>query len=178
MRQFLGLCCCLVTGLVAAEVVDVSPQGFVSKHELVLVASPEAGYRALVEEVDQWWDASHSFAGDASAFRIDDVAGGCFCEINGDTEVVHLTVVNVSRGKSITFRGGLGPLQAMAVTGAMTFAFAEHEQGSTLKYSYSVGGYIPGGLDQLANAVDQVQLGQLLRLQKFLAERAGSELGQ
>ena len=72
MRQFLGLCCCLVTGLVAAEVVDVSPQGFVSKHELVLVASPEAGYRALVEEVDQWWDASHSFAGDASAFRIDD----------------------------------------------------------------------------------------------------------
>ena len=81
-------------------------------------------------------------------------------------------VVNVQRGRSITLRGGLGPLQSMAVTGAMTFVFEPHPQGTLLKYSYQVGGYLPGGLQALAGPVDQVQLGQLQRLQAFLAQQA------
>ena len=65
--------------------------------------------------------------------------------------------------------GGLGPLQAMAVSGSMTFTLAATDGGGTrLEYVYAVGGYSPDGLDELAEPVDRVQLGQLQRLQRFI----------
>ncbi len=151
-----------------AEVTEATDTGFVSEHRLVLKATPGDAYRALVEDVHQWWDASHSFGGDPAGFSIDDVAGGCFCETTDTVSVAHLRVVNVERGRSITLRGGLGPLQAMAVTGSMSFRFEPLESGSELVYRYVVGGYTPGGLKSLAEPVDRVQLGQLKRLQRYI----------
>ena len=155
--------------LASAEISHASEHGFVSEHELVLAAPPAEAYRALVQDVARWWDASHSFGLRASAFSIDDRAGGCFCEVVGDVAVEHMRVVNVERGKSLVLRGGLGPLQSMAVTGSMSFQFVPHAEGTLLRYKYSVGGYLPGGLAELAQPVDQVQLGQLKRLQAFVA---------
>lgn len=172
MRRFLGvgaIMAILISPTVHAEVLDVGPHGFVSTHELALNASAKEAYTAFVEDVAKWWDGSHSFSGSAAGFSITDVAGGCLCERAGDVEVEHLRVVNVARGQTITFTGGLGPLQAMAVTGSMTFVFKPTETGSTLTYRYSVGGYLPGGLEPLAEPVDRVQLGQLQRLQQYLA---------
>ena len=37
-----------------------------------------------------------------------------------------------------------------------------------LQYRYAVGGYSPEGLAELAVPVDQVQLGQLQRLQRYV----------
>ena len=156
-----------------AELKHVSPMGFVSTHELFLNATPAQSYSALVDHVGEWWDASHSFAGQAQAFMIDDVAGGCFCEVSGDIRVQHMQVVNVQKGRLLVMRGGLGPLQSMAVTGSMRFAFEDHEKGTRLTYTYAVGGYAPQGLEALAEPVDQVQLGQLKRLQAYIDKHLG-----
>lgn len=160
----------LASGVAFAEVEHVSPHGFVSTHELALDATPAESYRAFVQDVAQWWDATHSYSGEASAFSIDDQAGGCFCETTGDIRVQHMRVVNVHKGRSITMLGGLGPLQSMAVHGSMSFVFLPGDTGTTLQYQYSVGGYLPGGLESLAGPVDQVQLSQLKRLQAYLAK--------
>ena len=158
-----------LTPSVLAEVKAVSDQGFVSEHVLQLAASPEEAFKALVDDVALWWDASHSYGGEASAFSLSASAGGCFCEeLPGAVSVEHMRVVNVTQGKRLVMLGGLGPLQTMAVTGSMSFDFAPHEQGTLLTYRYSVGGYVPGGLQQIAGPVDQVQLGQLQRLQQFV----------
>jgi len=82
---------------------------------------------------------------------------------------MHGTMSYVQVGKSLTMQGGLGPLQGMGVAGSMTFVFQPHESGSELTYRYVVGGYYAEALDSLAEPVDQVQLAQLLRLQRYLA---------
>ncbi len=153
-----------------AQVTAVSAGGFVSEHRLVLAAPPAVAMARFVEDVHLWWDGSHSFGGSAAGFSIDAAAGGCFCEaIASGGSVEHLRVVNFQADKSITFRGGLGPLQAMAVTGAMHFQFRSHPQGTELLYRYAVSGFLPGGLQAMAEPVDQVQLGQLQRLQQYIA---------
>ncbi len=155
-----------------AEVQDSDADGFVSVHELVLEAAPADAYAAFVD-VAAWWDASHSFGGDAAALSLDDRAGGCFCERTSELSVEHLRVINVERGRSVVLSGGLGPLQALAVRGTMAFRFEpvpDRDDRSLLRYRYVVGGYAPDGLAAWAEPVDRVQLGQLRRLQSFIAE--------
>ena len=59
----------------------------------------------------------------------------------------------------------------MGVAGSMTFELTATANGSVLSYTYAVGGYVPGGLDKLADAVDQVQHGQLKRLQSYMKDK-------
>jgi len=153
-----------------AEVTDVSDSGFVSVHILTLAGSPMAVYEALTKNISQWWDANHSYSGKAENFSMDAKAGGCFCEqLDDGGSVEHMRVVYADPGTRLRLLGGLGPLQEMAVTGSMDFSLSETEPGITqLRYQYVVGGYVPGGLQGIADAVDQVQLGQLLRLQNYL----------
>ena len=153
-----------------SEVTAADANGFVSEHELVLQAIPLEAYAALTRDVHLWWDGAHSFGGSAAGFSLDASAGGCLCEaLPRGGSVEHLRVVNAQPGVALTLQGGLGPLQSMAVTGSMSFVFAAHPEGSVLRYRYAVGGYAPGGLAGLAEAVDRVQLGQLQRLQQFIA---------
>jgi len=168
MRGFL-IALMFVAFACRADVTHVSPSGFVSEHNLILAATPAQAYNALTEQVHLWWDATHSFSGEAHAFSLDTRPGGCFCELQGDIGVAHLRVVNVVKGRSLVMQGGLGPLQSMAVSGSMSFSFAPHPDGTELNYRYVVGGYTPGGLEAMAKPVDQVQLGQLQRLAAFLA---------
>lgn len=164
------------TTSVTAEVTAVQPDGFVSEHVLVLSVTPDRAFTALTDEIHLWWDATHSYGGQARAFSIEARAGGCFCEDLGvQGSVEHLRVVNVAQGRAITLRGGLGPLQALAVQGAMSFRFEPHDQGSELYYRCVVGGYAPGGLEVLAEPVDLVQLGQLRRLQDYLQLRVEAD---
>ena len=173
VRVLCGLLLCVMTAAVPAEVTDVSASGFTSQHQLILAVPPAEAYQALTGSVSEWWDAVHSFGGDAAAFSIDARAGGCFCEaLAGGGTVEHMRVVRVVPGKVLVMRGGLGPLQQMGVTGAMTFSFEPHAEGSVLTYRYVVGGYVAGGLEGMAGPVDQVQLGQLKRLQNFVGTGA------
>ena len=69
-------------------------------------------------------------------------------------------------------RGGLGPLQAMGVAGAMTFDLEASGDGTPITLTYAVGGYSPGegGLGSLAEVVDGVVRSQLESLARYVDE--------
>ena len=160
---------------VQAEVVAVGERGFISEHRIELQATPAEAYTALTSKVSAWWDAAHSYSGEASNFSLDARAGGCFCEAlpNGGS-VEHMRVVFAQPGHLLRMQGGLGPLQAMAVQGTMEFRFVPGAAGRTLlEYRYSVSGFTPAGLAPLAEPVDRVQLGQIERLAAYLSAAAG-----
>ena len=156
---------------VEAEVVAADARGFVSEHVLVLQADPASAYSALTAEIASWWDPAHSYSGVGANFSLDARAGGCFCEALPDGgSVMHMQVVYAAPGELLRLEGGLGPLQGMGVSGAMTFGLEAMADGRTrLTYRYVVSGYAPDGLAALAEPVDQVQLGQLQRLAAYLA---------
>jgi hypothetical protein len=68
----------------------------------------------------------------------------------------------------LRMNGGLGPLQSVAVIGAMTWDFVATDSGSTVSLTYTVGGYTKNGLVDLATPVDNVLRGQLDRLRRYL----------
>ena len=159
----------LSTSVAFAEVKAASAHGFLSVHTLTIAATQQRVYEALTRDVHRWWDATHSYSGDAAAFSLEASANGCFCErLAHGGVVVHMTVVHAAPGELLRLHGGLGPLQAMGVSGAMDFELVAVEEGTELRYRYEVGGFHHAGLDGLAPAVDQVQLGQLLRLKRFV----------
>jgi len=151
-----------------ADVTASGPRGFVSEHTLTIAAPRQRVFHALTAEVGRWWDAAHSYSGNAANFSLDATAGGCFCERWSGGSVAHMTVVFVEPDRQLRMIGGLGPLQAMAVSGSMTFALDDDGNGTRLHYRYAVGGWTPEGLQTMAGPVDQVQLGQLLRLQRYI----------
>jgi hypothetical protein len=63
--------------------------------------------------------------------------------------------------------GGLGPFQAMAVSGALTFEITVSFPVSKLTLTYTIGGYSPNGLKNLAPVVDRVLGDQLNRLKEY-----------
>ena len=55
----------------------------------------------------------------------------------------------------------------------MTWEFEDHEDGMQLTLNYAVGGYLDGGLDAIAEAVDGVLVEQIENLKKLV--EAGKE---
>jgi hypothetical protein len=155
---------------VYAEITHSTAEGFVSEHTLLLEGTPTQVYQALTVNIDRWWDAEHSYSGKPENFSLDAEAGGCFCEkLDNGGSVEHMRVGFANPGRQLRLLGGLGPLQAMAVNGSMDFILKDAGNSQTeLAYRYGVGGYVPGGLTGIAATVDQVQLGQLRRLQHYL----------
>ncbi len=172
----LGLSVFLVAGAAIGEVVDSSESGFTSRDSIQVSAPPDAVYGALVNDVHEWWDADHTYTGDSANMSIEAEAGGCFCESLPDNpnggSVQHMEVVYVEPGRSLRMRGGLGPLQAMGVAGAMTFDLEASGDGTEITLTYAVGGYSPGegGLGSLAEVVDGVVRGQLESLATYVDE--------
>ncbi|NIN37320.1 MAG: ATPase [Gammaproteobacteria bacterium] len=149
-----------------AEVTAAGPNGFVSQHQLIIDASPERVYGALTEEVHAWWDAVHSYSGDAANLYLEPRALGCFCEtLPRGGSIAHMQVVYVDPGTALRMVGGLGPLQGMGATGAMEFRLTPAEAGTRLDYRYHVSGF---GIASMAEPVDRVQLGQLERLKGYV----------
>ena len=64
--------------------------------------------------------------------------------------------------------GGLGPLGLRGVDGNMTWEFDDAEGGTRVRFSYAVGGYMDGGLDQIAGGVDFVIGEALTRLKAYV----------
>jgi hypothetical protein len=105
------------------------------------------------------------------------ISGGA--RLGEDAGVVHLMVTMVSPGVVLRMTGGLGPLGLMGVNGNMTWEFDDDADGSRIKFTYAVGGYYAGGLDNIAAAVDGVIGEALLRLKAHIetgdAETFGGE---
>lgn len=154
----------------SAEVVDSAENGFTLVHETTISASRDEAWTAAIEEVGQWWSSDHTISGDAGRMSIEPRPQGCFCETLGDySGVVHLTVTFVNPGVILRLTGGLGPLGLLGVDGNMTWEFFDADDGTTVRFSYAVGGYRPGGLDEFAGPVDFV-IGEALQRLKAHVE--------
>lgn len=152
----------------SAEVLSSSSNGFVLQVETEVNVDTSEAYQQFLD-VAQWWDAAHTYYGKSENLFIEAVAGGCFCEVSGDNQVLHMTITYVEPGKEIRMVGGLGPLQMLGVHGGMSWKFEQvANNGTKIIHRYQVGGYVDGGLDKFASIVDKVQAGQLEQLRKKL----------
>ncbi len=152
-----------------AEVADMSSSGFLTKHEVTVNATPANAYKALVDEVGGWWNPAHTYSNDARNLSIDARPGGCFCEkLPNGGGVQHMSVVYASPGQVVRMMGALGPLQSSGLAGSMTWKFTPGPSVTKIEISYSVGGYLQGGFEKIAPAVDGVVGEQLGRLKTFI----------
>ncbi len=152
----------------AAEVVDSTVNGFAVRNTAQIAAHPSRVYNAAVDLVSRWWNPAHTFSGNAANLTLDARPGGCLCERINNGGVAHLTVIYVVVQQEIRFSGALGPLQQTGVAGSMTWKLTESAGGTSFEWSYTAGGYMPGGLAAVAPAVDAVLAGQLQRLKRFV----------
>ncbi|HLN01826.1 MAG TPA: hypothetical protein VK335_21230 [Bryobacteraceae bacterium] len=152
-----------------AAVADSSAAGFTVKITLNIQATPDDVYRRLVHNVGDWWNPAHTFSGDARALTIDSRAPGCFCERLPNLGTArHMEVVMAAPGEKLVMLGALGPLQPLAVTGAMSVDLSPDAGGTKLVATYAVGGYFPAGLNTWAAPVDSVLTEQLTRLKNYV----------
>lgn len=153
----------------AAEVRRADAQGFEIESTAMLVTTPADSYAAL-GRIGEWWNASHSFSGDAANMRLALEAAGCFCEAIPATggSVEHGRVIAAMPGEMLRIQTALGPLQSEPVTGILTWRLESVEGATRVTMSYTVGP-IRGDVPALAAAVDQVLTEQLNRLQAHLA---------
>ena len=169
----------LLLGLLAAfparaTVDDVGAAGFTVSESADIAAPADHVYRMLITP-SRWWSSDHTYSHDAANLTLDARAGGCWCEaLPGGGSVQHMIVVNAMPDQLLRLRGGLGPLQAMAVNGVMTFTLKPSGPNTQLAMTYAVGGYSNTGFSQFARMVDAVLGEQIQRLRESL-ERGSPE---
>jgi outer membrane biosynthesis protein TonB len=173
----LALAALTLSAPAAAEVTRSSDSGFVSRHEVVVEASPKEVWLALISPA-QWWTSDHTWSGDAANLTLTPQAGGCFCEtipavdeperftLQGSVE--HMRVIQAYPEQALRMTGALGPLQSEPVVGVLTIAISEVEQGTRIVWEYNVGGAMRYEIPMISKAVDGVMGIQLKSLAKTL----------
>jgi uncharacterized protein YndB with AHSA1/START domain len=165
-----------VLGATATAALEVGPNGFLVRHERVIAAPPARVYDALTGQIGSWWNPQHTWSGDGKNLSIDARPGGCFCERLPNGGVEHMRVVFLKANETVRLIGSLGPLQPSGVSGSMTWQMSPVEKGTRLVLTYSVGGFIPGGFDSIAPAVERVVGEQADRLKQFVETGSPSEV--
>lgn len=173
----LGLAVLTAAAPAAAEVTKASDDGFVSRHEVVVEATPKAVWLALISP-GTWWRSEHTWSGDAKNLSLMPQAGGCFCEripesdepgrITLEGSVEHMRVVQAYPEAALRMVGALGPLQSEPVTGVLTIAISKVENGTRIVWEYNVGGAMRYEVPVISKAVDGVMGAQLAALAKPL----------
>lgn len=151
-----------------AAVVSAGPSGFASQITLTTKADPARAWRAFFKPQD-WWSSAHTYSGDARNLRMEDRAGGCFCErLPRGGAVKHGEVVLMIPDRTVRLSAPLGPLQEMAVSAAWTVQIAGAEGGgATITWTYIVSGADSEGWSALSKAVDSVMQEQAQRYAAF-----------
>lgn len=150
----------------SAEIVQATPAGFEIKQVVTVDASIAQAWAAVMLP-RKWWDHEHTYSDDSANLYLDPQATGCFCERIPKTKgsVEHAHIIYIQPPRMIRMTGSLGPLQAEAVTGTLTFRLdPETEKTTRITLDYVVGGYVRGGADALAPKVDEVLATQLIGL--------------
>jgi uncharacterized protein YndB with AHSA1/START domain len=170
MRHIVAATTLLLSPITASPLsAQVTPNGFLVRHQVSVDAPPGDVFEILVERVGLWWDPAHTFSRDSRNLSIDARPGGCFCETFPDGGgVEHLRVVYVKPGEMLRMSGALGPLQAFGLAGSLTWKLTGSQDGTTIELSYSVGGFMEGGFERIAAGVDAVLGEQLQRLALFV----------
>jgi hypothetical protein len=156
----------LAAGPAAAAVTSAGAGGFALHDEVVFPGSPAVAWARLVAPAT-WWSSAHTYSGDAKNLTLATVAGGCWCEtLPGGGFVRHMDVLYAAPGRALRLYGGLGPLQGMGAAGAMTFVLKPDGATTRIVVDYVVSGYVAGGFEKIAVAVDAVLGEQLASLTK------------
>jgi len=159
----------ILSGAPVQSAPEIAPNGFLVKFDVSINAPAPKVYDALVGQIGSWWNPEHTYSHDAKNLSIDARPGGCFCEkLPNGGGLEHLRVVYVAPPHVMRFSGALGPLQASGVAGSMTWKLTGGPGNTGLELSYSVGGFIPGGFDKMAPAVEAMLREQLDRLKLFI----------
>ena len=148
---------------------QVTPTGFVVKLEVNINAPAAKVYDALVGQIGSWWNPEHTYSHNSKNLSIDARPGGCFCEkLPNGGGIEHLRVVYLAPPRIVRFSGALGPLQASGIAGSMTWKLTSGPDNTLTELSYSIGGFIQGGFDKIAPAVESMLNEQLNRLKLFV----------
>lgn len=150
----------------SAALSGVTPSGFLVTHRIETRAEPAVVFAALAQP-GKWWNAEHTYSGNAENLRMRMAAGGCFCEAWERNSVEHGRVILALAGKRLRLEGALGPLQDMAVNAILDFRIEPHGGGSAVTMTYRVRGAADAALDKVASPVDKVMGDQLQRLGKY-----------
>jgi uncharacterized protein YndB with AHSA1/START domain len=172
MRSIVGLIVLLCAAPASAEVVSSSPSGFHVRHSVQLVVPQDRAY-ASFGRIGEWWDAEHTYSGNASNMSLSTMPGGCFCERipDGGGGIEHMRVTYVDPGERLVLTGSLGPLLYEATAGVMDVKFERIAGGARVTMDYKAAGFATGGAERLAPLVDEV-LGTQMRRYR---ERARAE---
>src|ERR1051325_6753984 len=137
-----------------ADVVSSSPSHFDIESHVIVAATPARTYEAL-GQIGAWWNGEHSYSHDARNLRLELWAGGCFCETLPDGGTVeHMRVVQALPGRSLRMSGALGPLQAEALTGTLSWSLREVPGGTEITSVYLVSGHVRGDTSAYAAPVE------------------------
>ena len=160
-----------------AEIVASGPDGFVTRDEAVVEATPMEVWLALISP-GKWWNDGHTWSGDAANLTLKPQAGGCFCEripedrtaerVTLEGSVEHMRVIQSYPERALRMRGSLGPLQSEPVSGVLTITIGEVDGGTRIVWEYVVGGFMRYPVDVIAPAVDGVMSQQLDGLANLL----------
>ena len=170
MRRYLlgALALPLLSGTSGQSAPEITATGFLVKFEVNVNAPPAKVYDALIGQIGSWWDSEHTYSGDAKNLSIDARPGGCFCEkLPNGGGIEHARVIYVAPREVLRLSGALGPLQASGVAGTLTWKLTSGTDNTRIQLSYSAGGFIDGGFEKIAPAVESVLRGQLDRLKQF-----------
>jgi len=169
-------CAVIAAEKASADITDAAPNGFTLSETAHIAASSDKVYAALITP-KFWWSPQHTFSHDPANLTLDARAGGCWCEtLPGGGSVLHLTVVFAAPGKMLRLIGGMGPFQAMAVNGVMTWTLKPNGDGTDVAITYAVGGYTPGGFTGIEPVADRVFGEQLSRLKTYVETGSLSSL--
>lgn len=149
-----------------AEVASATPTTM-DIHQAVTIDAPIQQVWDTLRSPQRWWSKEHTYSDDAANLYLDGQATGCFCERFPDRKgsVEHARIVYIQAPRMIRLSGALGPLQAEAVIGTLTFKlYQEGSNATRLTLEYLVSGYVRAGADTLAPKVDQVLALQVANL--------------
>ena len=168
-RHLLGPVFLLMLAATSAQAApQVTPTGFLVTFDVNVNAPVAKVYDALVGQVGSWWNPEHTYSHDAKNLSVDPRPGGCFCEkLPNGGGVEHLRVVYIVPRETVRFSGALGPLQASGLAGSLTWKLISGPDNTRLQLSYGVGGFIDGGFEKIASAVESMLSDQLNRLKQF-----------
>ncbi|OYY72549.1 SRPBCC domain-containing protein [Sphingomonas sp. 28-63-12] len=161
----IGLGSLLLATPAYAEVLAVTPDSF-DIEQSVTIDQPLPRVWDMLRNPQKWWDKAHTYSENSANLYLDGQATGCFCErLPGGGSVAHAQILYIQPPRMIRLSGALGPLQAEAVIGTLTFTLEAEGQGATrVTVSYVVGGHIRGGAEAMAPTVDEVLAVQLIGL--------------
>jgi hypothetical protein len=151
-----------------AEVRHIAPFGFIVENTIQTHQSVNQAWGSLVNHVNDWWPSDHTWWGNNQNLSISAVAGGCFCEIDGNKQAQHMQITFVEPLKLLRMSGGLGPLQGMGMHGALDWVFSTKGDKTIITLRYQVSGISEEGFAELAPIVDKVQASQLNALKQYM----------